>query len=213
MQTRFGYVDRMDGYRWGPEGPPPEAYSRVTDSERCRQLHSHMLSILERLEKTFDVERVEGSDLDDEETDRLKVVRPSMSLTPRDPAAAPISVGFTAFPGLDVRLGRWYKELFPVCGCDACDDSAEDLIDDLDQIVDAVTAGRFREAIHLPRVPFIGEAWQEYEFWSPSGWGTRGGCSMHGFDRLHFSGIFKARRHEIEWKPWIRRSGYRPPPV
>ena len=38
-----------EGGRWGPEGPPPEAYSRVTDAERFRPLHGAMWEIIGRL--------------------------------------------------------------------------------------------------------------------------------------------------------------------
>ena len=34
-----------EGSRWGPEGPPLEAYSRVTDADRFRPLHGAMLEI------------------------------------------------------------------------------------------------------------------------------------------------------------------------
>lgn len=53
-------------------------------------------------------------------------------------------------------------DAFPSCGCDACDEHAEDQIERLAWLVDQVTAGRFRGAIELPaglrlvgsRVPF-----------------------------------------------------------
>ena len=67
--------------------------------------------------------------------------RPSVKLSPRDPDAAPITVVFTAFPGLHLRFGRWYREPFPDCGCDACDESAEGEIERLNEMVDAVAAG------------------------------------------------------------------------
>ena len=59
----------MSGDRWGIEGPPPEAYSRVTDPERFRDLHDFAVGLLGRLEATFDVERLEGDDLDDDDED------------------------------------------------------------------------------------------------------------------------------------------------
>ena len=33
----------MSGNRWGPEGPPPEVYSRLTAAERFRRLHDGAL--------------------------------------------------------------------------------------------------------------------------------------------------------------------------
>ena len=61
----------------------------------------------------------------------MDIARPGVKLIPSDPEAAPIVVVFTTFPGLHVRLGRWYKEPFPDCGCDACDESAEGEIERL----------------------------------------------------------------------------------
>jgi len=99
--------------------PLPEAYSRVTNPERFRPLHTLMVELIGRLEATFDVEHVEGYGLDSE-LERVDLARPSVKLVPRDTSAASIAVAFTAFPGLLVRIGRWRIEAFPSCGCDAC---------------------------------------------------------------------------------------------
>ena len=56
----------MNGRRWGIEGPPLEAYSRITNPERFEPLHPAALAHIERLQKCFDVERVEGYVLDQE---------------------------------------------------------------------------------------------------------------------------------------------------
>ena len=127
--------------RWGPEGPPEDAYSRVTNAERFRPLHPTMLEIIGRLENGFEVERTEGYGLDEELEKGLGLARPCVRLSPRDPDAAPIAVLFSAFPGLHVRFGRWHTEAFPSCGCDACDESAEDQIERLNEMVDDTTAG------------------------------------------------------------------------
>ena len=136
-----------------------------------------MVELIGRLEAAFDVERLEGYGLDDE-LERGDLVRPSVKLLPRDPSAAPIFVSFTAFPGLRVRVGRWYIDAFPSCGCDACDETADDEAARLTQMVDDVTGGRFREAIW---VPLEGDAWQESEFWSSCGRSS----SRTPVDRFH----------------------------
>ena len=46
--------------RWGPDGPPPEAYSRVTNSIRFRPLHDFALTLLAQLHASFAVDRMEG---------------------------------------------------------------------------------------------------------------------------------------------------------
>ena len=126
-----------------------------------------MLEIIGRLENDFEVERTEGYGLDEELERGLDLARPDVKLIPADPDAAPIAVVFTAFPGLHLRFGRWYIEPFPDCGCDACDESAEGEIERLNEMVDDVTAGRFREAIEIPLMSFMGSGWREAKFWSP----------------------------------------------
>lgn len=48
------------GDRWGPAGPPEQAYSRVTDPQRYRGLHRAARSLLTALEDRYDVARKEG---------------------------------------------------------------------------------------------------------------------------------------------------------
>ena len=114
----------MRGDRWGIEGPPEEAYSRVTNPERFQPLHAAATGLLDRLEREFAVERLEGHDADDE-LGRLRLARPPIRLVPQDPQAAPILVAFTDFPGLHLRFGSWRTEPFPDCGCDACDETVD----------------------------------------------------------------------------------------
>ena len=187
----------MSGKRWGIEGPPPEAYERVTDPERFRALHDAAVRLLRRLEATFDVERLEGYDVD-RELEESDLARPSVRLLPRSPDAAPIVLAFTAFPGLRVRFGRWRTDAFPTCGCDACDETADDEADRLSGLVDDVTAGRFREAIGLP---FLGHTWQELEFWSARGRSS----SRWRIARSRARQMLRASdRSSFEWKPWPR---------
>ena len=191
--------------RWGPEGPPPEAYSRVTDAERFRPLHPAMLEIISRLENDFEVERTEGYGLDEELERGLELAGPFVRLSPRDPDAAPITVAFSTFPSLYVRFGRWCKEPFPDCGCDACDESADGEIERLKEMVDDVTAGRFREAIQCPLLSSRGPGWRETKFWSPDPDGRRSSrrSRVDGLRAREMSG--GRRRLDLDWKPWPRR--------
>jgi hypothetical protein len=139
----------MNGHRWGAEGPPPEAYSRVTNPKRFAPPHAASEGLLDRLEREFDTERTRGYGLDPELEEGFKLARPSVSLVPRDTGAAPIVVAFSAFPGLRVRFGRWHMVAFPTCGCDACDETAESEIKRLSSLIDNVTAGRYRESLRI----------------------------------------------------------------
>ena len=181
------------------EGPPPEAYGRVTDSERFRPLHESMLEIIRRLERDFDVERTDGYGLDGELERGLDLAGPCVGLRPRDPGAAPIVAAFTNFPGLHVRLGRWHIEALPACGCDACDESVERQVESLEQMVEGVVHGRFREALRRPVLPFMGSCWVEAEFLSPAGSRSTGSR----LDRLSARRMSGGRRRvELDWGPW-----------
>ena len=181
-----------------PEGPPDEeAYSRVTNPERFAPLHDIAAGLLNRLEATFDVERAEGYDLDPE-LESVELARPSTRLVPRDPGAAPIVVAFTALPGVFVRFGRWCIIRFPSCGCDACVDTLDYEVERLDEMIDDVTAGRFREAIR----PVGGDPWLTHEFWSSSG--RSKGERKLGRSRAQQL-LVGNDRSSYEWSPWPRR--------
>ena len=197
MAGWYGYAESQNAA--SPEDP---AYSRVTKPERFRPLHSAMLEVLARLENDFDVERTEGYGLDAELERGLKPARPHVRLDPRDPEAAPIAVVFSTFPGLNVRFGRWFSELFPSCGCDACDESAESEIERLNEMVDDVVAGRFREAIRRPLISFRGTGWRETRFWSSDGRRTNR-SRVDGLRSREMTG--GRRRLDLNWKPWRRR--------
>lgn len=197
------------GYRGlrGKAPPPDEAYSRVTNPERFRPLHPVVLEILDKLESQFEVERTEANGLDKNLERGMDLARPAVRLTPGDPEAAPIAVSFSTFPGLHVRFGRWYMEPFPVCGCDACDESAEGEIERLNDLVDAVTAGRFREAIRRPLISVRGSGWVETSFWSADdtrSWiRSQSGSRVDGRRAREMAG--GRRRLDLNWRPWRRR--------
>jgi hypothetical protein len=189
----------MHGNRWGAEGPPLEAYSRVTDPERFGSLHRFAAELLDRLEQEFDAERAEGYGLDPELEQSIKLARPSVSLVPRDAGAAPIVVAFSNFPGIVVRFGRWCTAAFPTCGCDACDEAAESEIERLESMVDNLTAGRFREAI---RISAEGTASQEWEFWAGGGRSAQKSMLDPALAREL---VAAGDRSLYEWGPWPKR--------
>lgn len=191
-------------YRWGPDGPPQEAYSRVTNPERFAPLHEFAEELLGKLTSEFHVERSEGYDLDpdlDLEPVRTDLARPTVRLTPHRELSAPLQVSFTTFPGLLVRAGRWHNEPIPVCGCDACDETADSAIERLCFLAENVVAGRFREELRLPRL--AGSAWLVIEvggrdvgMWS----GSRTRVTRARARRLLDTG-----RRQYDWEAWPHR--------
>ena len=100
--------------RWGDEGPPLEAYSRVTNPERFEPLVPAILSIANQLDETYDVERVEKLGIDPEiERSPFDAQRPTIRLTPRNRRAAPVTIAFSSFLGIHARFGRWTTNAYP----------------------------------------------------------------------------------------------------
>jgi hypothetical protein len=188
--------------RWGREGPPPEAYSRVTNSERFQPLHALALELIDRLEASFKTQRVEGYGIDPEMEELLagarKLARPTIKLVPENAKAAPLTIVFSGFPGIGIRAGHWYLELFPNCGCDACDDTLDGEAEQIRRLVEDVTSGRFREAIYLTAE---GGAWQG-ELWSPQGSSSRRGRLQRS---LALQRAAQAGGASFEWQPWPAR--------
>ena len=193
----------MRGGRWGIEGPPEEAYFRVTNPERFQPLHDAATELLDRLEREFAVERLEGRQADDE-LGRESLARPPIRLTPHDPQAAPIVVAFSKFPGLHVRFGSWRTAPFPNCGCDACDETPDGLFKEMTRMVEAVVSGGFREAMRVPVL--LGDGWQEsgFRFNNDHGGFTSSRSRVSRSRALEMTG--GKRNVTLDWKPWALRN-------
>jgi hypothetical protein len=175
-----------------PDLPPEDAYGRVTDPGRYAPLHPAGRARLDRLERDHAVTREEWTEPGSGDAVRL---------TPADPAAAPLTVVFTTFPGLLVRIGptRTGGLPLPHCGCDACAEQLPDLVAELDRLAAAVTAGSLGERL----VPAGGDWWHEVWFRTPeASWSSR---------TLVPGAELAARRREIPggeltWQPWPDRT-------
>lgn len=187
----------MKQYQWGPEGPLPEAYSRVTNAERFRPLHNLALDVLHQLEEGFEVQRAEGYQLDPDLSE-VDLARPSVKLVPADPSAAPIVVAFTVFPGLRVKCGRWFADGFPACGCDACAETADGEGQRFQESIESVVRGRFRERI---TIPWLGAAHQQWELWSFAT-GASGGLRI---GRARARELIAGGPQSFDWRPWPPR--------
>jgi hypothetical protein len=165
-----------------------EAYGRVTNEERFRALHEAALRCTERLEKDFDV-TVQMADEIDPDLEDAGVARPGIRLVPRSENAAPITIVFTPFPGLQVRFGN-STDRFPACGCDACGETAKGEVARFEELIEDVTAGRFRE--YFDRYENEGEWITGWECWSPSRHYAR------GFDMDNGPPASQTRH----WSPW-----------
>ena len=185
----------MGRFNWGSEGPPDDAYSRVTEPERFRPLHDWALEAVARLQANYEVTRDESEGMD-AELERSPLSRPTLKLTPLHDSCAPITIAFNDFPGLAVRLGRWSTEWFPSCGCDACDEMPDEEFERFTELLSDVVAGRFRESLRLqPR----GDGLCRNEFWSADH-RSAGGSRVPRDEALQI--LNGAEKIVLAWMPW-----------
>ena len=184
--------------RRGGEGPPDDAYSRVTEPERFRPLHDWALEAVARLQTNYAVTRDEGKGTDTE-LERAPLSRPILKVTPLQDSCAPITIAFTDFPGLGVRFGRWATDWFPSCGCDACDEMPDGEFERFTELLSDVVAGRFRESLQLQG---RGDGWRSTEFWSAGDRRPRrAGKTRVSRDKA--SQILNGEaKIVLEWLPW-----------
>jgi Family of unknown function (DUF6226) len=185
-----------------PDGPPLEAYSRVTNPERFRPLHTLALALLDRLAAEYDVLRTEEFDLSYDMTPSPDA-RPPVRLVPARATAAPIAIAFSTQPSLAVRYGLWRSEPFPSCACDACAATAEGEFDRLRREVEHVVAGRFTERV---AIPFIGGATLAYTLGENDGSGRGWGRGRRAISRAQARALVGDGPREMRWQPWPRRA-------
>lgn len=173
----------------------PADYSRVTEPGRYAVLHETAEALLDKLAAQYVVERRESQEALDPAKAPVRVVR----LIPHTPAAAPLAIAFTDFPGVILRLGRWYEESFPACGCDACGEQPDDLVADLRTQVDAHVEGGLWERVRRGMT----SSWSETRLIGPD-------FSSGRSAPLDARDARAARRDgfaaPVQWAPWPRRS-------
>jgi hypothetical protein len=125
--------------RWGPEGPPADAYSRVTDPQRYLPLRDLADALVADLARCYDV------DVTDEPVDGPRDVS-AVRVRPRSGDSAELVVVRTDV-GVRLRAGRWAEEAFPSCGCDACDEELDDVAELMAEFTADVVAGRLEEEL------------------------------------------------------------------
>ena len=155
------------GNRWDGASPPADSCSRVSNLQRFAPLHTVATALIEWLQNTFDV-TIEQSP--STATDLLRMpddVVSAIRVVPRDPSAATLTFVLTRFPQVLIHAGSLRDFRFPGCSCDACDDNAMSVADELEWTVRTVVSGGYSERID----PWPGR-WVEYRLDEP-------GARMH----------------------------------
>lgn len=190
--------------RWGPDGPPPEAYSRVTrDLAAVTAGFSAWLDDLpRRLTAAYDCVVAEPSAVELERfgdapgpLDEVYVVQPAQE------SSAPLLVARRTYDGgagVLLRTGVAIDEGIPSCFCDACDEDSESLVGQVDEVLATLTGGcrEFRRPYRRPlRERLAGGPWLE-----------------HGYERqdgttsTHASADVRGEPFDRTWVPWRRRT-------
>jgi Family of unknown function (DUF6226) len=174
----------------------PEAFARATDVGRYAVLHDEAEALLAELHQRYIVERRETKEPPacDGPLER------TVWLVPHTPAAAPLAVAFTDFPKVVLRLGRWYRQSLPSCGCDACDEDPATLVADMRTQAAALVEGGLWERVRRG----LGSSWSET---------LLVGADFRASQQEPLTvGEARSARREgfaaaVQWAPWPRRRG------
>jgi len=129
---------------WGEDAdgneiePPAEAYSACAHPERFEPVALVGRALVDYLVAAHAVDR----------TDSVKGGRAEIRLAPRYGGGTALTFTFGGgnLPGaVRVRAGWRFLGMWPDCGCDACDDDVEDLIDELEGAVLTIVEGGMSE--------------------------------------------------------------------
>jgi hypothetical protein len=191
------------GRQWGADGPDPDSYSVDSHPERFAGLHIVARALIDHLTAVYDVDvhedPVHAGELLIEPKDVLRAVR----VTPRRSGTASLTFVLTTYPGVVVHAGVLHDFPFPVCGCDACDETAESAAERMELLVLAVAAGGYSE-----RFPVGMRRWSEYTVTAVDGSGSESGQGEPGpvgEARLHDAEI-RLRDAAAGWSPWPLRA-------
>jgi hypothetical protein len=175
------------GRRWQPGDKPAESYSRTSNLDRYEPVQVVARALIDYLNRAYDVVLESGPSCIDIFLRPELGFNPSpvhfldaVTITPSKLTCAPLTFGFTSLPGLYLRAGVLHDFRFPDCGCDACDEGIDYLLDELEQAVFAVTQGNLQESIKGRRrgsigyaMNFAGGSESGSTRWKPLRWNSR----------------------------------------
>ena len=192
------------GRQWGADGPDPDSYSVDSHPERFAGLHVVARALIDHLAAVYDVDVQDGPVHAAEIVVDVKDVLEAVRVAPRDPGAAALTFVLTGYPGVVVHAGVLHDFPFPVCGCDACDETVETTADRLEMLVLSVAAGGYSE-----RYPVGRKRWSEYALTAFDGSGSEGGQGEPASAAATRLQDAELRLREVDggWSPWpLRRS-------
>jgi hypothetical protein len=172
-----------------------EDFSQVTGAVRYHVLHEAAEDLLDELTGRYTVERRESKEPLAPGASLVRTIR----LIPHTPEAAPLAVAFTDFPSIVLRLGRWYQQTLPSCGCDTCDEDPAELITELRLRAAALVEGGLWERIRRRAAG----SWSETRLIGPGLTATQQAPLEPAAARAARRDGFAAA---VQWAPWPRRA-------
>jgi hypothetical protein len=197
------------GERWGASGPPRDSYSAKSHFARFAPLHSIADALVDYLVREYDVtvnwDIAHFAELLRPRDDAVRAIR----LAPADLGAAPLTIVYTAYPGIIVHAGELHDFAYPNCGCDACDETVPVEAARLESMVLSGVAGGYVEKYPVGR-----DRWVGYALVAADGSGNESGQGEVGL--IPEPRLIEAA-HALEsipagWQPWPRRGGRDPLP-
>lgn len=166
----------------------------TADAGRYAVLHDAAEDLLDDLERRYVVERRETK-----ETFRADgpLVR-TVWLVPHTPAAAPLAVMFTDLPGVVLRLGRWFQQSLPACGCATCDEDPATLLKELRTRAAALVEGGLWERVRR----HLSGSWSQARLIGPDFTTAQQAPLDPGEAREARRAGFAA---PVQWAPWPQR--------
>lgn len=189
------------GHRWDGASPPEDAYSRVSNLQRFTPLRAVADALVEWLQNTFDVTTEEAPDV---AADLLhppdRFIR-AIRVVPGGPNMAPLTFVLTQFPGVYLHAGLLHDFHFPVCGCDACDDDARSVAEELEWTVHTVVSGGYSERLD----PWPSN-WIEYRLDEPGVQSRSGRTRTNDLPGERMKVARTALARTGSWLPWQKIS-------
>lgn len=200
------------GNRWGVESPPDDSYTRTSNLDRFEPLLLVAEALIDHLVSTYEVT---STPVDFDDTGwNCSTIR-ALKLTPTGEGRASLRFRLTDYPSVEVDSGLARHVDFPVCSCDACDETWETCAEDIEHLVLAVAAGRFNEAIESDT---DGDGPGErcivgYRIEDPAKGASEDGTTYVAMtDELRAAAALLDARADRRWQPWSRRRTGRQPP-
>ena len=183
------------GDQQGSAEPPADAYGRMSDPTRYAELHTFAASLTQQLVERYDAQL---SHLSVPDPAGREPDAPALQVVPSRPDGAVLTLVLTQLPGIEVRLDGRTWLLLPHCGCDACDETTDECLDQLRNLVTATVDGTIGE-----RLTRLDGEWS-HERWAQSNaarWSSRTPVTRAWLSELQtaFPG------DETAWEAWPRR--------